>query len=54
MPDEPPVEDAGTAPAKRLFVMIKTLEFFPLMGDHAEFQCVLLCCCLFLLLLDLL
>lgn len=25
-------------------VMIKTLEIFPLMGDHAEFQHVLLCC----------
>lgn len=50
-----PVEAVGAAPAKRLtrhihwlivvpFVMIKALEIFPLMGDHAEFQRVLLCC----------
>lgn len=50
-----PVEAVGAAPAKRLtrqihwlivvlFVMIKALEIFPLMGDHAELQRVLLCC----------
>lgn len=50
-----PVEAVGAAPAKRLthhihwlivvpFVMIKALEIFLLMGDHAEFQHVLLCC----------
>jgi len=49
-----PVEAVGTAPAERLtrhihwlivvlFVMIKALEIFFLMGDHAEFQHVLLC-----------
>lgn len=50
-----PVEAVGAAPAERLthqihwlivvlFVMIKALEIFPLMGDHAELHHVLLCC----------